>query len=819
MHSNMTLYNTSQSRLSFEQKLLESGVKHIPLFQIKPNTFQRFSKDKKYSILYDGKFGFFRDWSGEFDDIYWFSDPKKDSITSEEIKKLNQQIEAERKAREEIIRIRNEKAAKVAKITWERLANSGESEYLKKKQLSPINGIKFGKNRHGNFIATVLIDNDGKIWARQFIYDKIPLGREKNKEFLIGAKKKGNYTPLGNLEGDVIYICEGVATGLSIAMAMPKSLVIIAYDCHNLESVTNNILEKYSGKEIIIAADNDSSKDRNIGIEKADAVAKKFDLKLIYPKFKNSSKNGSDFNDLHCSEGINEVTNQLNDADYLDPEPLLFSSLSYPEIEFDPEDVLGKNILTKMAKQISASTETPVEYSIGALLGAAAACLQNKFLVRINKDRKEPLVLQIISTGRSGDGKSPVFNHAIKPILNLEHEKMPLYRDSVREVQNHNKILDSKISALLKPKNGSNTNSKEIDFETLKKKVNNLEAQRYPDPIRPEIIAQDITPEQIAIQVRDRGGKIAIMDHEGGVLNTIAGRYNSGMANLDILLKGYDGDGYKVNRFNRDIEIPAVYASVCLFIQPGILSDTKNIKNFIESGFFGRSLFFNPKPKVGYRKFNGAEVDSECKSRYEEMIRGFFELRSPDFKESFPEELKLGDEAYSIFRNYELEIEPCRRAGERYAEGGIGSWIEKSKKNAVRIAGILHLIENPRSLVISKSEMERAINFIKIMTQHAISIFDYIGNTPEVIDAIKLWEFIQLKKERRFNYSDLKQRKKQDSRFKNKPEVFDNAVLELEKRDIIIRIGSDIEHVTDGRKKRSGRPLSSDYRVNYKISL
>lgn len=295
----------NQNRKSFEQTLADNGVENVPTIQINPSKFQRFGKDQKYSVKYDGNFGYLKDWSGEIDEIFWFSDTTQKELSNEEKRQLKNQIEAERKQREEELKIQHQQSKIKATQVFQNLSDNGDSPYLVAKKLLPVDGIKFGCDEKGNFIATALIDENGEISTLQKIYD------DGTKRFLSGGRKTGCYTKFGNSSSNLVYICEGFATGLSILLAKPDALIIAAYDCGNLRSVAQNISGKYSDRKIIIAGDNDLTKLRNIGKEKAEEVAKEFGFDAVFPSFKNISSNPSDFNDLYQLEGIEEVKKQL----------------------------------------------------------------------------------------------------------------------------------------------------------------------------------------------------------------------------------------------------------------------------------------------------------------------------------------------------------------------------------------------------------------------------------------------------------------------------------------------------------------------------
>src|SRR5689334_12933302 len=109
----------------------------------------------------------------------------------------------------------------------------------------------------------------------------------------------------------------------------------------------------------------------------------------------------------------------------------------------------------------------------------------------------------------------------------------------------------------------------------LIKKIQNLEGELPDVPAYPRLIADDITPEKLGAVMAEQGEKIAIFSDEGGVLTTMGGRYNSGVANLDLLLKAHSGSPYRVDRASREMPIsmkkPAL--TIALAVQPQVLRE------------------------------------------------------------------------------------------------------------------------------------------------------------------------------------------------------------------------------------------------------
>lgn len=114
-----------------------------------------------------------------------------------------------------------------------------------------------------------------------------------------------------NYDG-IIHICEGWATGCSIYEAM-GSPVICSLSASNLINVAIELRTKYPLSKLKICADNDFSNKENIGVINGRKAALLTGGTLHFPIFDAFKYNEkpSDFNDLFCLAGIEEVENQL----------------------------------------------------------------------------------------------------------------------------------------------------------------------------------------------------------------------------------------------------------------------------------------------------------------------------------------------------------------------------------------------------------------------------------------------------------------------------------------------------------------------------
>lgn len=128
------------------------------------------------------------------------------------------------------------------------------------------------------------------------------IGDKGGKYFLKGGQTKGSFFPI-RFDGHIltIVICEGFATGVSLAMHYePTAEVICVFNARNLKPVARAFKVRYPMARIIIAGDNDRATELktgvNVGIVKANEAAKAVDGAVFIPEFLEGEA-GTDWND------------------------------------------------------------------------------------------------------------------------------------------------------------------------------------------------------------------------------------------------------------------------------------------------------------------------------------------------------------------------------------------------------------------------------------------------------------------------------------------------------------------------------------------
>lgn len=199
---------------------------------------------------------------------------------------------------------RHAKAMRGVVELWRKLSteNIDNHPYLLKKQIQAHN-----VRLNNGDLCYPIYDSAYTLWNLQTIK---PNGF---KLFHKNAKIQGCYHPIGFLNDTPshVIIAEGIATGTSIYQATGITTVV-CFTANNIKSVSRAITRKYPNSQLVIAADNDQFNQINTGKYKSESAAAAIvQAKVVFPEFKDLSTEPTDFNDLHCLEGLQAVKKQI----------------------------------------------------------------------------------------------------------------------------------------------------------------------------------------------------------------------------------------------------------------------------------------------------------------------------------------------------------------------------------------------------------------------------------------------------------------------------------------------------------------------------
>lgn len=279
----------------FSNAIKTSGME--PPNIIEPGKIQRFpgigkrqSNRAGWCLLFDdGIGGCFGDWSTGLSETW---QAKRDKPHSQaERATFVHQIEAAKKQAEAERCSRQANAANRAAAIWRSATPAPcNHPYLIRKRIEP-----HGSRIHKGALTMPVMDFAGKLTSLQFI------AAGGGKLLLSGGRKRGCFIPVAGDMADPtrVIICEGWATGCTLAEDEPAALVLAAIDAGNLEPVALGARRRWPTAELVIAGDDDRLTAGNPGATKANVAAIASGALLALPKWpENAPKHLTDFNDL-----------------------------------------------------------------------------------------------------------------------------------------------------------------------------------------------------------------------------------------------------------------------------------------------------------------------------------------------------------------------------------------------------------------------------------------------------------------------------------------------------------------------------------------
>ena len=202
-------------------------------------------------------------------------------MTDAEQIEMRRRIEAIQRQRAEEHAHAQGEVAKAATARYVGLPDAlPDHPYCQRKRIQPLNA-----KIDDDLLVLAIQDWEGQIHSLQTI---APNGR---KMMMKSGRKKGLHIYIGgNPEGRLL-ICEGYATGCSLAEMDPAAEVIAAVDAYNIRSVAQAARERFPKREIVLCGDNDP-----VGVRCATAAARAVNgLVLIPPTV------GMDWNDYRVA--------------------------------------------------------------------------------------------------------------------------------------------------------------------------------------------------------------------------------------------------------------------------------------------------------------------------------------------------------------------------------------------------------------------------------------------------------------------------------------------------------------------------------------
>jgi putative DNA primase/helicase len=723
--------------IQFINAMRDAGIEP-PSTIIADGTIHRFNSNGKagnknsWYVYYADNIhaGSFGDWQKDISQT-WRADIGR-TLNLKENAEHNARIAAMRVQREtEEVKTKAEAKQRANEI-WNKATLALSHNYLTRK------GIKAYdiKVNQGTLVIPLCAD-DGDIHSLQFI------NADGGKMFLSGGHIKGCYFSIGKPQ-DVIYICEGYATGASIYEATGTAIAV-AFNAGNLLSVAQAIRAKYQAIKIVICADNDSSQ---IGMNKAKEAAITVSGYVVMPDFgKSRPENLTDFNDLHQLNGLAEVKRQLDAqnaplSDYLAtggmlllPEPLPSMPSVLPfDYDYLPDGLRG------FVQDISERMQCPPDFAAVGVMVMMSAIIGRKVGMRPMQYNDWTVIPNLWGAvvGNSGVMKSPTLSASLSPIKKLQVTAYEVFKKAIAESQMQSEVAKmqetinkNKAKALLKKDQSAN--------------VKNLLQSNIADeaPILKRYITNNASYEALGeLLIENPNGLMIEADEIIGLLKQLDASGQE--VARSFYLTAADGDKpYTFDRIMRGkgLHIPALCICIIGGIQPGVLAEYVRQATNGGAGADGLlqrfALMVYPDISPNWKEVD-RYPDKTAKKDVNQLAEWLDNLDPlNDIKTELDEYgnvpyMRFDNDAQLLFSEWRESLEIRLRSGEEHPS--MVSHLSKYRKLIPSLALINHLCEDGKDAITEKSLL-RAIAYSEYLESHARRI--YASATRPDIDAAR----------------------------------------------------------------------------------
>lgn len=421
---------------------------------------------------------------------------------------------------------------------------------------------------------------------------------------------------------------------------------------------------------------------------------------------------------------------------------------SGPPVPFDldeapawPADVLPEP-LGSFVDAVATFQQVPRDLPGMLALGVLSSCAADKARAVPFEGHSEALSLYCVTVADVGERKSGTYSKFEAPILDyqaeLRKEQAPLWADYAAEKAG----LEAEIKRAIERRKNAEPDSDEHGDACDRARHLQAELAALRRPRSAEFLTQDCTPEGLARLMSETGGIVCLMSPEGGgVFDNMAGRY-ADVPNLDVFLKGYDGERLIIHRASRDrehppIERPALVLNVTT--QPDTLRSLMQRRELSDRGLVQRMIFAAPsKSLVGSRPAFMPPIAHGILDDYRAAVLRLLRLPCPESPHLIP----FGSDAFAGYTTLHDAIEErVRPRGDLHP---IRGWALKLVGKTVRIAALFHLLTQsahsaePWQAPVGADSFRRAARLVDYLIAHYRRAFGLMSQPPHIEGARKL---------------------------------------------------------------------------------
>jgi replicative DNA helicase len=426
--------------------------------------------------------------------------------------------------------------------------------------------------------------------------------------------------------------------------------------------------------------------------------------------------------------------------------PIPLSRTPVPEF---PVQVLPETLREYVQAEATA-TQTPTDLPGILVLLALATATGAKYRVQAGPQWVVPVNMYALVSLPPASRKSPVFKDVTAPIQEAEAALQAQAAPDVRNAQQRQRIAESALSKAERKASDNPT-----DFEAMAAAEGAAKTlAELVVPTMPRLLADDVTPEALVSLLADHVA-LGLLSSEGGFFETLGGRYQNGVANLDGVLKAWAGEDIRVDRKGSEPRrVKGAALTLGLTVQPAVLASMSKVPDFTGRGLVQRFMYAIPDMtgRIGSRDVDAPPVPHDVRAAYETLVYELAMLPRP----SSPVTLQMSPQGARAFRAWRQELEP-RRNPDTGDLADVVEWSGKLEDLTARIAGLLHLARHGAAApdTIAPEDVAAAIELGRYAIPHAQAAHDLMSGRENNGPARSLLRVIGQKRLAEFSATEL----------------------------------------------------------------
>lgn len=381
------------------------------------------------------------------------------------------------------------------------------------------------------------------------------------------------------------------------------------------------------------------------------------------------------------------------------------TKLALPERGEFPLDAFPP-VLRDYAISLASVRRVPVELPLLCCLGAVSGAMGKGWELHgaVNGQQNRGNIYLILGLP-PGTGKG-IANLIIEPIREYERFLTEHWNTAERpRLEAEREIALAKVKRLLRPPKGV-----PFDRQLLIEAKKELREAETRLAYSPALIGGNATTSGLARELtRVTGETIFVCSAEGGeIVRVMLGSYRQDGGDFELWLNGYSGEGYKQTRGSQTSGAPDIVSltdiclSCLLMVQPSVMAEVLTSKEARERGLITRILPVRLDVPPTLDDGVILQLQEGVEEGWQGLGLGILRLR---FSKEAPRRIDCSPEARDLLIAHHNEAQSWIMNELADCRVDLSRW----RENALRIATVLAVAENPEVTIITADVAARAI--------------------------------------------------------------------------------------------------------------